>query len=131
MAVDIQPLRITAPAGSDLKFSQQDVFSDEVEDFLAAHGPYGCVLSDAAPSTSGNRLVDTRRSFNLVMRAIDLTENHLIRHGNLVVKIFQGGDEGELRERLRGLFDDVKTFKPRATRRESMETYMIGMGFSK
>jgi len=131
VAVDIQPLEITAPTGSDLKYTQQDVFSDEAEEFLAAHGPYGCVLSDAAPFTSGNHLVDSQKSFNLAMRVVDLAEAHLIQQGNLVVKILQGGDEGKLRKRLRSLFDSIKIFKPRATRCESIETYMIGMRFSK
>jgi 23S rRNA (uridine2552-2'-O)-methyltransferase len=130
VAVDLKPLTITAPAGSTLRFRQGDVFTEEAAAFLAQEGPYGCVLSDAAPSTSGNRLVDSRKSFDLVMRVIDLAAVHLSPGGNLVVKIFQGGDEAEVRDRIRGLFRDTKTFKPQAVRSESMETYMIGLGFS-
>jgi 23S rRNA (uridine2552-2'-O)-methyltransferase len=74
--------------------------------------------------------VDARKSYDLVMRVLDLAEEHLEPGGNLVVKIFQGGDEKEVRERIRTMFRDEKTFKPKAVRSESMETYMIGLGFS-
>ena len=129
-AVDLKPLTIKAPLGAYLHFRQCDVFTHESAVFLADGGPYGCVLSDAAPATSGNRLVDTRKSWNLVMRIIDLAEEHLAPGGNLVVKIFQGGDENEIRDRIKALFQEVKTFKPKAVRSESMEIYVIGKGFT-
>lgn len=129
-AVDLKPLTIKAPSGSNLHFRQGDVFTPESAVFLAEGGPYGCMLSDAAPATSGNRLVDTRKSFNLVMRVIDLAEEHLAPGGNLVVKVFQGGDENEIRDRIKALFQKVKTFKPKAVRSESMEIYIIGKGFT-
>lgn len=129
-AVDLKPMIIKSPAGSTLRFLQGDVFTPESAEFLAEGGPYGCVLSDAAPATSGNRLVDSRKSFDLVMRIIDLAEKNLAPGGNLVVKIFPGGDENEVRDRIRELFREMKIFKPKAVRSESMETYMIGMGFT-
>ena len=128
-AVDLKPLTIRAPEGTDLSFLQSDVFTPESAEYLAEGGPYGCILSDAAPSTSGNRLVDSRKSYDLVMRVIDLAESHLAPGGNLVVKIFQGGDENEVRDRVKTLFREMKTFKPKAVRSESMETYIIGMGY--
>jgi len=128
-AVDLKPLGIKAPQGTNLRFLQSDVFTPESAAFLAEGGPYGCILSDAAPSTSGNRLVDSRKSWNLVMRVIDLAEEQLASGGNLVVKIFQGGDENEVKDRMKTLFKEVKAFKPKAVRSESMEIYFIGMGY--
>ncbi len=128
-AVDLKPMGIRVPDGGTLRFRQGDVFTEEAAKFLAEGGSYGCVLSDAAPATSGNRLVDSRKSFDLVMRVIDLAESHLASGGNLVVKVFQGGDEAEIRDRIKKLFREARTFKPKAVRSESMETYMIGLGF--
>ena len=128
-AVDLKPMGIKVPEGCSMRFRQGDVFTDEAATFLAEGGPYGCVLSDAAPATSGNRLVDSRKSWDLVMRVIDLAEEHLAPGGHLVVKVFQGGDEAEIRDRIKNLFREGKTFKPKAVRSESMETYMIGLGF--
>lgn len=127
-ALDLKPLRIEPPPGTTLRFLQGDAFTDEAAAFLREGGPYGCVLSDAAPSTSGSRLADARGSYNLVMRVIDLAQQHLSRNGNLVVKVFQGGDEHEIRDRLKTLFREIKTFRPKAVRQQSMETYMIGLG---
>ena len=128
-AVDLKPLEIKAPPGTKLRFLQSDVFTPESAEYLAEGGPYGCILSDAAPATSGNRLVDSSKSYNLVMRVIDLAEAHLAPGGNLLVKIFQGGDEKEVRDRVKTLFREMKTFKPKAVRSESMETYIIGRGY--
>ncbi len=52
-AVDLKPLTIKSPPGANLRFRQGDVFTAESAEFLAEGGPYGCVLSDAAPATSG------------------------------------------------------------------------------
>ncbi|MCK5735097.1 MAG: RlmE family RNA methyltransferase [Spirochaetaceae bacterium] len=128
-AVDLKPLEIKAPPGTTLRFLQSDIFTPESAEYLSSDGPYGCILSDAAPATSGNRLVDSSKSYNLVMRVIDLAEAHLAPGGNLLVKIFQGGDEKEVRDRVKTLFREMKTFKPKAVRSESMETYIIGRGY--
>lgn len=128
-AVDLKELTIQPPKGTKFHFLKTDVFSEEADAFLSRKGPFGCILSDAAPSTTGNRLVDTRRSYDLVMRVLDLAEHHLIDGGNIVVKVFQGGDSHEIFQRLRSQFENVKTFKPKAVRSGSMEIYMLGLGF--
>jgi len=129
-AVDLKPLEIKVPDSAKLNFYQGDIFSQEAEQFLSQQGPYNCILSDAAPSTTGNRLVDTSRSFDLVSRITDLAEKHLSAGGCFIVKIFQGGDEKIILRRFKNLFRDVKTFKPKAVRSDSMETYLIGSGYA-
>lgn len=110
-------------------FFQGDIFDAKTEVTLAGHGPYDTILSDAAPLTTGNRTVDTGRSYNLCDRVLTLAESPLLRHqGNLVIKIFQGGDEKILGDRMRGLFTTVKALRPQAVRKESFETYYIGLG---
>lgn len=110
-------------------FFQGDIFDAPTEATLAAYGPYDTILSDAAPLTTGNRTVDTGRSYNLCDRVLALAESPLLKHqGNLVIKIFQGGDEKILGDRMRKLFTTVKALRPQAVRKESFETYYIGMG---
>jgi 23S rRNA (uridine2552-2'-O)-methyltransferase len=43
------------------------------------------------------------------------------------MKIFQGGAEQELRERIKGNYRSVKAFKPRSSRKKSVETYLVGI----
>ncbi len=126
-AMDIKPLAIRCPAGSGLRFFQGDIFTDEAAAFVSDGSPYGCILSDAAPSTSGQRSIDARKSFELVSRIITLGTEYLGPDGNLVVKLFQGGDEQEIRDRLSRNFLTVKTFRPKAVRKGSMEIYLIGL----
>ena len=81
-----------------------------------------------APATTGNRSVDTLRSLALVEEVVAYAEAALIPGGNLVVKVFQGGDTAEVLKRLRTLFTTARSFKPEACRSESFETYYLGLG---
>lgn len=110
------------------KCIQGDMLSEEAGREIAGAGPFDIVLSDAAPSTTGNRTVDTGKSFTLVSHVLSLAEEHLSEGGSLVVKIFQGGDEQAVLERMRNLFRKVKPYKPKASRKPSFETYLIGTG---
>ena len=57
-----------------------------------------------------------------------MAETILKKGGNLVVKVFQGGDEKEIFDRMKEMFEIVKSFKPEACRKISFETYFIGKG---
>ncbi len=94
---------------------------------ITARGPFDVVLSDAAPSTSGNRIRDTERSLELG-RTVLAAASACLRHGgNLALKIFQGGGERELLAFLRAGFESTRAFKPKSSRSESMEIYYIAL----
>jgi len=112
----------------DFLFLQGDFTSGEIEEAIVSHGPYNLVVSDAAPFTTGNRSVDTLRSLDLAETALHYAETTLAKGGNLVIKVFQGGDTGKLLKAIRGLFETGKSFKPQACRAESFETYYLGLG---
>jgi len=126
-AVDLQPLAAGA-AQENLDFIRGDITSPEVLAALEEAGPFDAVLSDAAPSTTGNRTVDTARSELLVEQVLELARRVLRPGGAVVVKIFQGSDQKRLLEEMRRLFSSARAFKPKATRSESFETYFIGLG---
>ena len=98
---------------------------------IEKEAPYTCILSDAAPGTTGNRTVDTQRSLILVKGILDLSHRILKAGGSLVMKIFQGGEEAEILKEMKDLFDNVKAFKPQASRNESFEIFFIGQGYRK
>jgi len=127
VAVDLEDLKVKAPPGCEISFLKSDIFSREGMRFVERGRPYGCVLSDAAPATTGNRVVDTSRSYNLALQTLNIAEAFLVAGGNLVLKLFQGGAEKELRSRMEVTFERVRFFKPRAVRQGSMEVYAIGM----
>lgn len=127
-AVDLKPLTVKSSKGK-LYTHVGDIFSEEAQTFLEDKGPYDFIMSDAAPNTSGNRLVDTRKSYDLVEMILNLSVKHLAPGGNFTAKIFQGGDEEELFEWMKQRFKTVKRSKPKAVRPESFESYFIGLGF--
>jgi len=106
-----------------------DAFSSEVMNRLKDRGPYNVILSDAAPATTGNRTVDTSRSAGLAEQCIAAAEQLLKPSGNLVIKLFQGGEEQQILQQLRRLFKSAKPFKPKSSRKESFEVFMIATGF--
>ncbi|MDR0731927.1 MAG: RlmE family RNA methyltransferase, partial [Treponema sp.] len=114
--------------GENFFFVQGDITAPETRKALAEKGPYRLVMCDAAPLTTGNRQVDTLRSLELAETALDYAENTLGKGGNLVVKIFQGGDTAALLGKIRGLFNSGRAFKPAACRNESFEVYYLGLG---
>ncbi|HSV55986.1 MAG TPA: RlmE family RNA methyltransferase, partial [Magnetospirillaceae bacterium] len=126
-ALDLSPLAIK-PSYGNLCFLQGDLYDPSVRSALAKRGPYGLIISDAAPFTSGDRTVDTGRSEAIVEAVIVCADEMLAQGGHLVAKLFQGGGERELLKALRGRFEIARTFKPRACRAESFETYLIGLG---
>lgn len=124
--VDLKPLELKQNF-PNFSFYQGDIFTQEAGDFLRERGPYDLLLSDAAPNTSGNKLVDLRKSFDLVELVINLAQEQVGTGGAMVVKVFQGGDEEELFEKMGTIFNRVKRFKPKAVRSESFEIYFIGL----
>jgi 23S rRNA (uridine2552-2'-O)-methyltransferase len=131
VAIDLSPLSRQYDAGlfdgDNFHFIQGDMTDAANRDAILAQGPYHLVMSDAAPSTTGNRSVDTLRSMTLAEMAIEYAETALQNGGNFVVKVFQGGDTASLLRRIRGSFASAKAFKPQACRSNSFETYYLGL----
>ena len=126
VAVDLNPLRLD-PVPPTVTAFVGDAFSKEIRAKLVELGPYDCIISDAAPMTTGNRTVDTTRSEWLAEQVVYLAEEQLSVHGNLVIKIFQGGGQESVLKTMRTLFTKAKAFKPKACRDDSFEIYLIGL----
>ena len=127
VSCDLNPLSKSVK-GENLVFIQGDLQQKEIFDKIKAEGPFDLVVCDAAPLTTGNRVVDTARSQGLVKMAIWYAQTMLKTGGNFAVKIFQNGDQQALLKAMRDVFTSAKGFKPQACRSESFETYLIGLG---
>ncbi|MFW6324319.1 MAG: RlmE family RNA methyltransferase [Desulfovibrionales bacterium] len=128
LAVDLSELG--APVPDNVLFYQDDVFepSDELQQALEEHGPFDLVISDMAPKTTGVKFADQARSFDLAMQALALARARLVKEGHFVVKIFEGPDTPELQRAMRAEFKRLKPFKPKSSRSESKETFLVGLG---
>ena len=127
VAVDFNNIELNFSA--NFHFIKGDIYVDDVCQKIKTFAPYSLIISDAAPKTTGNRLVDTSNSFNLNMKIVELAFDVLIRGGNLLIKIFQGGDEEQIFYKLKSCFRIVKRVKPKAVRKNSFEVYFLSKDF--
>jgi 23S rRNA (uridine2552-2'-O)-methyltransferase len=86
------------------------------------------VISDMAPNLTGIAVSDQARSMALAEAARDFALLHLKQDGALLVKIFQGAGYDDYLKSLRRAFAKVLVRKPKASRGESAEQYLLGRG---
>ena len=131
VGVDLQQGRQAPRAGSApihwLRFDIREV------DFLVAikkiRPAFKAILCDIAPKTTGNRWTDAQQSLRLVRTSLRLAETLLLPGGNYLTKIFQNEDVPALLEELRRAFALVKVLKPRSSRVESREIFILAMDY--
>jgi len=108
-------------------------------DFLAAGteaalmaalgGAPDVILSDMAAPTTGHAPTDHARIVALVEAAYEFARTVLAPGGVFVAKVFQGGTERALLQRMKRDFASVRHAKPPASRAESAEVYVVAQGF--
>jgi len=114
-----------------VEFLQCDLLAPETLAILkrALGGEADLVLSDMASPTTGHRETDHIRTLALFEAALDLAEDVLKPGGAFVGKVFQGGAASDLLTRVKKRFAEVKHVKPPASRAESVELYLVALGF--
>jgi len=94
-------------------------------------GPADVVLSDMAAPTTGHHATDHTRVMALAETAYEFATEVLTNGGTFIAKVFQGGTERTLLNRLKHDFDKVGHAKPSASRADSSEVYVVAMGYRK
>ncbi|XP_072531028.1 rRNA methyltransferase 2, mitochondrial [Salminus brasiliensis] len=89
------------------------------------------ILSDMAPNASGLRALDHERLVSMCLSLLELADKVLRPGGSLVCKYWDGVLTHKLRDGLARAFRDVKTVKPKASRKESAELYFLARTFRK
>jgi 23S rRNA (uridine2552-2'-O)-methyltransferase len=87
------------------------------------------VLSDMHAPATGHKATDHIRNMGLVEAALDLAESILAPGGTFLSKVLQGGASREIVARLNRSFAKVRHVKPKASRAESAEMYVLATGF--
>jgi 23S rRNA (uridine2552-2'-O)-methyltransferase len=95
----------------------------------AAGRPPDVVISDIAPNTVGHRQTDHLRIVGLIEAAVDFAVEVLKPGGAFIAKAFQGGETAEVIATLKRHFPDVRTVKPKASRADSSELYLVALKF--
>lgn len=127
VAIDYLDMKPVAEA----TFIKMDFMDNAAPEKLkeAIGGSAHVVLSDMAPPTTGHRETDHLRIMALAEAAYDFAKEVLLPGGAFVCKVFQGGSSRDLLNRLKKDFARVKHVKPPASRQDSSEMYVVGLGF--
>ena len=120
-------------------FYQGDFTSDEALAWLneqlglksdeTGNGTADVVVSDMAPNTVGHKKTDHLRQMVLLEYAFDFALRALKTGGVFVAKSFTGGTTGDLIREIKQHFDSVHHIKPPASRKDSVEMFIVAIGF--
>jgi 23S rRNA (uridine2552-2'-O)-methyltransferase len=127
VAVDLLPVDPVTGA----VMLQGDFINPEVQARMVSElgGKADLVLADMAPNTTGHAATDHLRIMALAEAALEFAAEVLAEGGGFVAKVFQGGAERAMLERLKQRFAVVRHAKPPASRKESSELYVVATGF--
>jgi 23S rRNA (uridine2552-2'-O)-methyltransferase len=127
VAVDL--LEMEGVAGVD--FAVMDFNDDTAVERISAMmgGRVDGVLSDMASNATGHKKTDHIRIMGLVELALEFARGILAPRGFFLAKVLQGGTEGTLLAELKRDFAIVKHVKPKASRADSSELYVLATGF--
>ncbi|MEE9474690.1 MAG: SAM-dependent methyltransferase [Candidatus Hydrothermarchaeaceae archaeon] len=121
---DIRPFKF-----ENIKAIKGDFTKDEVAgEIKKIIGSADAVVSDASPDISGVWDVDHFRSVELSRSALSIARDILKPGGNFLVKVFQGGETEDFFREVKGTFSYTKRTKPRASRDQSSEIYIVAKG---
>ena len=83
------------------------------------------VLSDMAVNTTGIKDIDAIYTGELCKEAMFFSKDILVQQGRFVAKIFLGTSFNEIVALAKTIFKEVKVFKPKSSRKESKESFII------
>ena len=112
----------------DIKLVRMDAtipeFQDEVDNFF--NQKLDLIISDASIRKSGNKFSDHIRQIKLCQKILDVAIKNLKYKGNLLIKSFQGEDFDKFLRVMKKRFLYVKSYKPKSSRKNSNEIFLIG-----
>ncbi len=91
-------------------------------------GHFHVVLSDIGPDTSGVPMADSAVSVRLCHSLLNHAATWLRPGGDLVMKVYEGAEYPGLLRRAQGMFASARGFKPKSSRAESVEMFIICQG---
>lgn len=126
--IDLLPVDALA----DAVFLQGDFKSDEMQSQLlsmAGVEKIDVLLCDMSPDLTGIKTADQAKSIGLCEAVLAFAKDNLLAaDGALLIKVFQGEGFDAFYRDFKATFQRVKTKKPKASRDQSKETYLLGRG---
>ena len=129
LAVDIKIMEKI----KNVDFLKGDLFDTKIQEKIYAYFDKrtDVVMSDMASNTSGNKNLDSYKTGELCIKAMDLAQKILNRDGVFLSKVFMGSIFIEIDKKAQKCFKRVVKFKPLSSRKESKEIYIYCKGIPK
>ena len=129
LAVDIKSMESV----NNVNFLRGDLFDDKIYEKICTYfdKKIDVVISDMAVNTSGNKNLDSYKTGELCLRAMDLAQKILHKDGVFLSKLFMGSIFIEIHKKANKYFKKVVKYKPLSSRKESKEIYIYCKGISK
>ena len=106
----------------NITFFKEDFLNYDFNNFK---NKFDLVLSDIAPNTTGHQSTDHLKISQLINEIIERLKIILKVKGSFICKIWKGEEEKEIINKLKSMFNKVDYFKPKSSRQESSEIFII------
>ncbi len=127
LGVDLSPVNVKL---ANAEFIQADLRDLQLEEIFKEKGyvrPFDVILSDMAPKTTGIRITDQARSFELCELALNVARQFLKKDGHFVCKLFHSDEFTVLKNQIKSEFSKFEAVKPDSTRKISKEIFLVGL----
>lgn len=110
----------------NITFYKKDFFKFNL---ATLNNKYDLILSDLAPNTIGHKSTDHFRIISLIEKIIIILEKIALQNSNLIFKIWKGSEEKNIINNLKSKYKNIKYFKPKSSRSESSEIFIVAKEF--
>jgi 23S rRNA (uridine2552-2'-O)-methyltransferase len=101
----------------------EDQTQQKIKELLADKSDI--VMSDMAVNTTGIKNIDSIQTGELCKEAMIFSQDIISNNGFFISKIFMGGSFNEIVQLGKKIFKEVKVFKPKSSRKDSKESFII------
>ena len=129
LGIDLKPVSPINGAEFHVFDFLEDEFSLRITDLLST--PADVIMSDMAANSTGHKKSDHLRIMALCEAAAYFSFDYLKPGGNFIAKVLTGGAEMSLQKTLKSKFKKVINFKPKSSRSDSSEKYVVALDFNK
>ena len=111
---------------SNIEFYKNDFLNIDFQEF---NKKYDLILSDIAPNTTGHKSTDHLRICSYVYDIIDILDLIANKNSSFVTKIWKGKEEDLIIKKLKNKYNQVSYFKPKSSRKDSSEIFIVAQNF--
>jgi 23S rRNA (uridine2552-2'-O)-methyltransferase len=130
-AVDLLPMdSINGVSFIQGDFNDPNIQNKLTKNLADSDGKFDIIMSDMAENTCGDKKTDHLRMINILESILDFSLKFLKDDGCIIAKSFQGGSSFDFFNEIKKHFSSVQNFKPKSSRKESSETYIVAQNFN-